>query len=203
MPVEVLTRSLLQFMHQPQNLWIWTRCCCAYKEVWGHCFPKFDMEYRLHMHAFVKICKMCSLNVEWRSSSSAFFFFFSKIKISVYDHKTITTPPSVTRLECFIKKGRWRLTNSKVRGEEYWLRGANMKVWFSLMNRSVIMADHHKCPSSKGPSNLPFLKKKKNKQNNGHLQFICWKLHLVAVFSCPSVYLSFTPEASDSWQMDK
>lgn len=83
--------------------------------------------------------------------------------------------------------------NMQRAGEEYWLRGANMKIWFSLMNRSVIVPDHHQRPSSKGPSNLPFKKKTKKKNSAG--KFICWKVHLIAVFSCPSVYLSFIPEA--------
>lgn len=74
------------------------------------------------------------------------------------------------------------------------IQTSEYEIWFSLMNRSVILPDHHKQPSSEAPSKQPF-KKKIKKFNNGYLQFICWKVHLAAVFSCPSVYLSFIPEA--------
>lgn len=66
------------------------------------------------------------------------------------------------------------------------------EIWFSLMNRSIILPDHHSQPSSKAPSKSTFIF---IFFNNGHLQFIWWKEHLAAVFSCPSVYLSFIPEA--------
>lgn len=96
--------------------------------------------------------------------------------------------------ECFIKKGldngNMKRETWNVGGEEYWFR-----VWksvFSFMNRSVIVPDDRKHSSSKGTLQSTI---KKNQKNNGHLQFICWEAHLVAVFSCPSVYLSFIPEA--------
>lgn len=72
------------------------------------------------------------------------------------------------------------------------IQTSEYEIWFSLMNRSVILPDHHKRPSSKAPSKQPFFK---FFLNNGYLQFIWWKVHLAAIFSCPSVYLSFIPEA--------
>lgn len=103
-------------------------------------------------------------------------------------------PQIVTRWECFIKIGPPDGTTIAARTTEgagggVLIQTREYEIWFSLMNRSVILPDHHSQPSSKAPSKSLFF------LNNGHLHFICWKEHLAAVFSCPSVYLSFIPEA--------